>query len=158
MLNARSIAGTMTSMLSAVMMPTITPATVPTTPSTMPCTMNICRIEPGAAPSVRRMAMSACLSTTAIASVEMMLIAATNTISEDQEHHALLDLDRAEEVGVAARPVRGEHVARQLVEQLVRDRARGEQIVQLEAHAAHRGSHLIERLRVLHVDQRERRI
>jgi hypothetical protein len=80
MLNARSIAGTITSMLRAVMMPTTTPARVPSTPSTIPCTMKICRIERGAAPSVRRMAMSACLSITAMTRVEMMLIAATSTI------------------------------------------------------------------------------
>ena len=47
--------------------------------------------------------MSACLSVTAITSVETMLNAATAMISvQDDEHHALLDLHRAEEVGVAA--------------------------------------------------------
>ena len=81
MLNALSIAGTMTSMLSAVTMPSPAPISVPAMPITIPCTMKICITEPGAAPSVRRMAMSACLSVTATTRVEMMLIAATRMIS-----------------------------------------------------------------------------
>ena len=76
------------------------------TPISAPCTTKIFMIEVGVAPSVRRMAMSGCLSVTAITSVETMLNAATATISsEDDEHHVLLDLHRAEEIGVAARPV-----------------------------------------------------
>ena len=51
------------------------------TPISAPCTMKICTIEPGEAPSVRRIAMSACLSVTSITSVETMLNAATATIS-----------------------------------------------------------------------------
>src|SRR5947209_3108427 len=57
------------------------PTSTPITPMIMPCTMKICITDPGRAPSVRRMAMSACLSFTATTSVEMMLIAATSTIS-----------------------------------------------------------------------------
>ena len=51
------------------------------TPISAPCTMKIFMIEPGVAPRVRRMAMSACLSVTSITSVETMLNAATATIS-----------------------------------------------------------------------------
>src|SRR3954469_1040993 len=58
-----------------------TPPAVPMMPISMPCTTKICMIEPGRAPRVRRMAMSACLSVTATTSVEMMLIAATRMIS-----------------------------------------------------------------------------
>ena len=71
----------MTSMFTAVTMPSTTPISVPMTPISMPCTTKICITERGWAPSVRRMAMSACLSFTATTRVEMMLIAATSTIS-----------------------------------------------------------------------------
>ncbi|MCY1403197.1 hypothetical protein D9M71_183670 [compost metagenome] len=54
---------------------------VPTTPITVPWTMKVAMICPGVAPRVRRMAMSAFLSVTTMTSVEMMLNAATATIS-----------------------------------------------------------------------------
>ena len=54
---------------------------MPMTPITMPCTMKMRTTEPGAAPTVRRIAMSACRSATATTRVEMMLIAATRMIS-----------------------------------------------------------------------------
>ena len=97
-------------------------------------------IEPGRAPSVRRIAMSACLSVTAITSVETMLNAATATISvQDDEHHALLDLHRAEEVGVAARPVAHVGIVRGSARSSSRATARRlEQVVELQAHAGHR--------------------
>ena len=50
-------------------------------PEAAPCTMKIPMIERGLAPSVRRIAMSACLSVTVITSVETRLNAATATIS-----------------------------------------------------------------------------
>ncbi|MCY1428116.1 hypothetical protein D9M71_439890 [compost metagenome] len=62
-------------------MPTNAPISVPTTPITVPWTMKIAMIWPGVEPSVRRMAMSPRLSLTTITSVEMMLNAATATIS-----------------------------------------------------------------------------
>src|SRR5439155_1572867 len=49
-------------------------------PLTAPCTMKTFMIPPWLAPSVRRMAMSGCLSVTAITSVDTMLNAATATI------------------------------------------------------------------------------
>ena len=57
------------------------PASVPITPEAAPCTMKIPMIERGLAPSVRRMAISACLSVTVITSVLTRLKAATATIS-----------------------------------------------------------------------------
>ena len=54
---------------------------VPITPISAPCTTKIFMIRDGVAPSVRRMAMSGCLSVTAITSVETILNAATATIS-----------------------------------------------------------------------------
>ena len=51
-------------------------------PISAPCTMKIFMMRRGRAPSVRRMAMSACLSVTAMTSVETMLKAATATISD----------------------------------------------------------------------------
>ncbi len=55
--------------------------TVPITPMTVPWTMKIAMICRGVAPRVRRMAMSDFLSVTTITRVEMMLNAATATIS-----------------------------------------------------------------------------
>ena len=62
-------------------MPSSAPTRVPTTPITVPWTMKIAMICFGVAPSVRRMAMSPRLSVTTITSVEIMLKAATATIS-----------------------------------------------------------------------------
>ena len=63
-------------------MPPMAPSSVPIRPITTPCTMKIFMMLRGDAPSVRRIAMSACLSVTAITSVETMLKAATATISD----------------------------------------------------------------------------
>src|SRR3989338_3461407 len=76
-----SIAGTTVSTLKPISTPSSTPETVPMTPISAPWTMKICMIEPGAAPSVRRIAMSEFLSVTSITRVETMLNAATATIS-----------------------------------------------------------------------------
>ena len=57
------------------------PAKVPITPAAAPCTTKMLMIERGLAPSVRRMAMSACLSVTVITNVLTRLKAATATIS-----------------------------------------------------------------------------
>ena len=54
---------------------------MPITPITVPWTMKVAMICPGVAPRVRRMAMSDFLSVTTITRVEMMLNAATATIS-----------------------------------------------------------------------------
>ena len=65
--------------------------------------MKISMMLRGRAPSVRRMAMSACLSVTAMTSVETILNAATATISSRMMNIiVLLDLHGAEEIGVAA--------------------------------------------------------
>ena len=74
--------GTMVPILSASSTPPITPIPMPIRPINMPCTMKICMMLLGEAPSVRRMAMSACLSVTAITSVETILKAATSTMSD----------------------------------------------------------------------------
>jgi hypothetical protein len=50
-------------------------------PEVAPCTMKMPMMERGLAPSVRRMAMSDCLSVTVITSVDTRLKAATATIS-----------------------------------------------------------------------------
>jgi hypothetical protein len=68
---------------SAAKIPTTAPIAVPTTPITVPCTMNVRMIVPGVAPRVRRIAISPFLSFTTITSVEMMLNAATATISSN---------------------------------------------------------------------------
>ena len=66
---------------SAARIPSTAPMKVPTTPITVPCTMKMAMICRGVAPRVRRMAMSPFLSVTTITRVEMMLNAATATIS-----------------------------------------------------------------------------
>ena len=73
--------GTITSMLKAISAPPATPSRVPMKPISTPCTMKIFMTEPGCAPMVRRMAMSACLSVTVITSVDTGLNAATAMIS-----------------------------------------------------------------------------
>jgi hypothetical protein len=70
------------SMFSAVSTPVPTPSSVPNTPITTPCTMKMPMIERGVAPSVRRIAMSDCLSCTAMTRPEAMLNTATITISD----------------------------------------------------------------------------
>ena len=77
---ARSIKGTTVSTLSASSTPEATPSSVPTTPIKLPWTMKMAMMLAGLAPSVRRMAISACLSVTAMTSVETILNAATATI------------------------------------------------------------------------------
>ena len=74
--------GTTTSTLSASATPPAMPSPKPMKPISAPCTMKIAMTLEGLAPSVRRIAMSACLSVTAMTSVETMLNAATATISE----------------------------------------------------------------------------
>ena len=93
----------------------------------MPCTMKICMMLLGEAPSVRRMAMSACLSVTAMTSVETILKAATSTMSDRMMNIIFFSIATdAEVVGVLARPVADVSVVRQLVFQLVGNlRARG---------------------------------
>ena len=75
------MAGTMTSMFSATPRPSSSPARVPITPTMAPCTMKMPMMDPGEAPRVRRMAMSARLSVTVITRVDTRLNAATATIS-----------------------------------------------------------------------------
>ena len=74
------MAGTITSMLSATMTPSPIPIRVPSSPTSVPCTMKIFMIDPGEAPSVRRIATSACLSRTVMTSVDTRLNAATAMI------------------------------------------------------------------------------
>ena len=78
--SSRSMNGTITSTLKAISRPSATPPKVPMIPANAPCTMKIDITEPGVAPSVRRIAMSARLSVTVITSVETRLNAATATI------------------------------------------------------------------------------
>ncbi|CFN78011.1 Uncharacterised protein [Bordetella pertussis] len=61
--------------------PPATPSKVPTTPISAPCTRKMRATSPGPAPSVRRMAISDCLSLTAMTSDDSRLNAATATIS-----------------------------------------------------------------------------
>ena len=75
------MAGTMMSMLNATSRPIATPASVPMMPAAAPWTMKMPMIERGVAPSVRRIAMSACLSVTVITRVDTRLKAATATMS-----------------------------------------------------------------------------
>ena len=63
-------------------MPMISPAIVPTTPIEAPVIRNTRITAPLVAPIVRRMAMSRPLSFTSIIKPEMMLSAATRTISD----------------------------------------------------------------------------
>jgi hypothetical protein len=75
-----SRAGITTPRLVARRKPPATPARSPTTPMMEPCNTKIDMIEPGLAPKVRRMAMSAYFSWTAITRVDTMLKAATATM------------------------------------------------------------------------------
>ena len=110
----------------------------------------------GDAPSVRRMAMSACLSVTTITCAETMLNAATATISVRMMNIILFSIcDRAEEVGVAARPIADLDVDRHDPREIARDRRCREHVVQLEPHAADRVAQPVQLLRVPTVDQRE---
>jgi hypothetical protein len=125
-------------------------------PTSAPCTTKTAMIDSGRAPRVRRMAMSACLSVTAMTSVDTRLKAATATISERMMNIiVLLDLHRAEEIGVAAGPVADEGVGVDGAASSRADPRRHEQVVDLEPHAADPVVHLVELLRVAHVDQRE---
>ena len=63
-------------------MPRTSPARVPTTPIEAPVMRNTRIIAPRVAPMVRRMATSRPLSFTSIIRPEMMLSAATSTISD----------------------------------------------------------------------------
>ena len=74
---------------------------------------------------------------------------------EDDEHHVLFDLHGAEEIGVAFRPVADIGVGIDDPGQLAGDARRLEQVVDLEPHAADPVTHLVQRLRVLQVDQRK---
>ncbi|MOA24868.1 hypothetical protein D3C78_1455660 [compost metagenome] len=80
-LNACSMAGTITSIFSAMPRPRANPPSVPITPTMAPWTMKMAMMLFGLAPSVRRMAMSARLSVTVMTSVDTRLKAATATIS-----------------------------------------------------------------------------
>ena len=64
---------------SASSQPSSAPATVPTRPINAPCTRNMRSTLTGAAPMVRRIAMSVCFSFTIITSVATRLMAATTT-------------------------------------------------------------------------------
>ena len=77
-------------------------------PISAPCTMKIAMIDDGDAPSVRRIAMSGCLSVTTITCADTMLNAATATISTRMRNIMRFSIcDRAEEVGVASASSRG---------------------------------------------------
>ncbi|MNC86211.1 hypothetical protein D3C83_18510 [compost metagenome] len=69
--------GTTVSTFNASAMPPARPSSVPTTPISVPWMMKIRVMLEGAAPSVRRIAMSACLSVTTITRLDTMLNAAT---------------------------------------------------------------------------------
>jgi hypothetical protein len=73
--------GTMVGMLKATSSPPTHAAERAGDARGAPCTMKISMMERGLAPSVRRIAMSACLSVTVITSVDTRLNAATATIS-----------------------------------------------------------------------------
>ena len=75
-----SMKGTMTPTFSASTTPPITPKALPSKPTSAPWIMKIFMMENGEAPSVRKMAMSACLSVTDITRVETRLNAATAMI------------------------------------------------------------------------------
>ncbi len=66
---------------SATATPSSTPSATPSQPITRPWVMNTPMMRLGAAPRVRRIAMSVRLSVTTITSMAMMLKAATATIS-----------------------------------------------------------------------------
>jgi hypothetical protein len=74
------MAGTMTSTLSATSTPSPTPSRAPITPTSVPWITKMRMTERGEAPSVRRIAMSACLSRTVMTRVETRLKAATAMI------------------------------------------------------------------------------
>ena len=57
--------------------------------------MNVPMMLPGEMPSVRRMAMSACLSVTSMTSMETRLNAATATISERMMNITFFSIDTA---------------------------------------------------------------
>src|SRR5260363_58827 len=79
--NARSTIGASTGILAAIRQPNAIPNAVPNAPMAIPCTKKICMIDAGRAPSVRRMAISACLLVTVITNDETRLNAATAIIS-----------------------------------------------------------------------------
>ena len=123
-------------------------------PISAPCTMKIAMIDAGDAPSVRRIAMSACLSVTTITCADTMLNAATATISVRMMNITRFSIcDGAEEVRVIARPVAHFGVdTGSVCQQAPRDQRRGEQVVELEPHAGH-AVEPVELLRVVDVDR-----
>ena len=81
-------------------------------PTIAPCTMKIPMMLRGLAPSVRRIAMSACLSVTAITSVRHQVERRhRDDQREDDEHHAFLDLHGGEPGACSARPVADQELA-----------------------------------------------
>ena len=86
--SSASARGPATSRLTEISTPSNTPASVPITPIATPCVRKIASTLRGAAPSVRRMAMSERLSFTTMTSVETILKAATPTTSSRMRNSA----------------------------------------------------------------------
>ena len=105
---------------------------------TVPWTTKIPMTLAGVAPRVRRIAMSDCLSVTAMIKVETMLNAATATSQrQDDEHHHPLHPQGPEEVRMLAGPIRHPEASVEAGRHLAGDAPRLVEVVELQAQAAH---------------------
>jgi hypothetical protein len=102
------------------------------------------------------MAMSARLSVTAITSVDTMLKAATATISSRMRNIMFFSICTARKklAWLRVQSLTQASASRKRSSSRA-DLRRGEQVVDLEAHAGDAIVHAVERLRVGHVDQRQ---
>ena len=99
--------------------------------------------------------MSACLSVTTITCADTMLNAATATISVRMMNIMRFSICTARKKLAWLRvQSRTSALHRQLLPQVARDGGRGEQVVELQAHAGH-AVQPVELLRILDVDERE---
>ena len=128
---------------------------MPITPISAPWIMKIAVIDDGDAPSVRRIAMSACLSVTVITCADTMLNAATAMISVRMMNITRFSICTARKKLAWLASSRG--LRRSTLRRPASSRAtRGAaiQVVELEPHARH-AVQPVELLRVVEVDQRE---
>ena len=124
-------------------------------PISAPCTTKIAMIEDGDAPSVRRIAMSACLSVTTITCAETMLNAATATISVRMMNITRFSICTARKKFAWLRvQSRISAWTGSFCHEVARDGRRRKQIVELEPDARH-ALEAVELLRVLDVHERE---
>ena len=128
---------------------------VPMKPISAPCTTKIAMIDDGDAPSVRRIAMSACLSVTTITCADTMLNAATATMSVRMMNITRFSICTARKKFAWLRvQSRISACTGSFCHEVARDERRREEVVELEPHAGH-AVETVQALRVLDVDERE---